>query len=587
MEKWSEQLDFNAIGEQYGTPLYLFSTGQLRSNFASYVRLVRQPRNIAYPVKANPSFEVLRQLHRLGGSVDCASASEVRLAQLSGFTPDRIFFNSPAATVDEVLRLLAEGMTVVVDSREMMEPLYEALADRPLPGSMLLRVSPTIPLEYAHAEDWQAVTAHGSAGSKFGIPAEEVVDLLSRYPLPVRGLHIHIGTQMDNTDNFVRIIGYLHELKAEIEARTMTRLDTLNLGGGLGIDFTGGDEYPTLDRFREALAAHLLPDVRYMVEPGHSLIGNTMGILTRVTAKKRMRDKSWGIVDVGSDQLIKVTLLKWPHRILTADHQPLPFEGGDALGGPLCFSGDTLLHETSLNDVEAGDHLFIQHCGAYTFSISNHFNGRLYSGMVRVDDDGSLVRCNERQSLMETPMVTTHVWDNDADARAVPEEIPLEAARRLNSNYLQEQARDDRYDISAVRRLAENKYEVTLDARAAVDFVSMPYGIRLAGDATIISIMHRFAKKEKDISIWADHLQLNCPTVIAPNRELKVVVSFSETYSRGPKHQVLARFSLADGAFTGMFRLKFTTEEMVETVTAAETGALQTVAASEPEAVTA
>ena len=77
------------------------------------------------------------------------------------------------------------------------------------------------------------------------------------------------------------------------------------------------------------------------------------------------------------------------------------------------------------------------------------------------------------------------------------------------------------------------------------------------------------------------------PTVIAPNRELKVVVSFSETYSRGPKHQVLARFSLADGAFTGMFRLKFTTEEMVETVTAAETGALQTVAASEPEAVTA
>ncbi|MER3589252.1 MAG: hypothetical protein C4322_15895, partial [Mastigocladus sp. ERB_26_1] len=97
LETWSQSLNFSKIGEKFGTPIYIFYPSQLEKNFSDYLQFVEQPRNIAYPVKANPSLAVLRQVLQLNGSVDCASKSEVNLAMFAGFVAERIIFNSPAA----------------------------------------------------------------------------------------------------------------------------------------------------------------------------------------------------------------------------------------------------------------------------------------------------------------------------------------------------------------------------------------------------------------------------------------------------------------------------------------------------------
>lgn len=556
METWSKTLNLKQLGEQFGTPIYVFNPEQLQRNFLEYLRIAQYPANIAYPVKANPSFVVLRSIHRLGGSAECASTSEIALAQIAGFPPERIIFNSPSSNAAALLEFLRRGVTVIVDSAEQLSEL-DALYDGASPARIFVRINPHIPIEYANSEDWQSMTAHGSNTAKFGIASESIVSLLKSVKVPVCGLHVHVGTQMDNTKSFTNIVHFLHDLLDQIQTRTIHKIHIVNLGGGLGIDFVDGDNYPKISDLANALSPLLRPEIAYVVEPGHSLVGNTMGILTTIAASKEIRGKRWAIADVGSDQLIKITLLKWHHQILKANHQPLPTTGPDAVGGPLCFSGDVLLPATDLTGVSNGDHLFIQHCGAYCYAISNHFNGRTYAGMIKLGANQEWEVCNTPESEFLDTVYATYRWQQDTMPWAIPKRIDSETANRLNSDYLQYQSLNDQYDIVSMQQLSENQFEFEFQVRSDVNFVSMPFGLRLIGDAAIASVLHSAGKEEKDISVWGDELAIHCAQQIASNRTLNCRISLSPIAASDRRRMGLAEFSLDEGKFYGHIRLVF------------------------------
>lgn len=556
METWSKELDLKQLGEQFGTPIYVFNPQQLEQNFLDYLHIVQQPANIAYPVKANPSFEVLRTLYHLGSSAECASMSEINLAQAAGFPPKRIIFNSPTANSADVLDLLRRGFTVIIDSAELLKDL-DARYDGSMPVRLLVRINPHIPVEYASSEDWQSVTAHGSSTAKFGIASESLVSLLQAVKIPVCGLHVHVGTQMDNTQSFVTITHFLHSLLDQIHAETTHQIHILDLGGGLGIDFVNRDRYPKISDLTTAIAPLFRPEITYLMEPGQSLVGNTMGVLTKVVASKEIRGKRWAIADVGSDQLIKITLLNWHHQILKADHQPLDTAGPDAVGGPLCFSGDVLLPTTDLTGVRTGDYLFIQHCGAYCYAVSNRFNGRTYAGMIKLTPNNEWVVCNSPESEFLSSVYATYRWQQDSVTWPMPKMIDLETANRLNSDYLQHQSAHDHYDIVAMQKLSENQFEFEFQVSSEVSFVSMPFGLRLIADATIASVLHAVGKEHKDISVWGDELILHCAQQIRSNRTLNCRISLSPMVAEERRRIGLAEFSLDHGKFSGYVRPVF------------------------------
>ncbi len=556
METWSKELDFKQLGEQFGTPIYVFNPQQLEQNFLDYLQIVQQPVNIAYPVKANPSFEVLRSLYRLGSSTECASITEINLAQAAGFPPERIIFNSPTANSADILDFLRRGFTVIVDSAEILSEL-DSLYDGLMPVRLFVRINPHIPVEYATSEDWQSVTAHGSSAAKFGIASESLVALLQTVKIPVCGLHVHVGTQMDNTQSFVNITHFLHGLLDQIQKETSHQICVLDLGGGLGIDFVDSDRYPKISDLAVAIVPLFRPEITYLMEPGQSLVGNTMGVLTKVMASKEIREKQWAIADVGSDQLIKITLLNWHHQILKADHQPLAMTGPDAVGGPLCFSGDVLLPTTDLTGVKTGDYLFIQHCGAYCYAVSNRFNGRTYAGMVKSTPTHEWVVCNSPESDFLSSVYATYRWQQDSVTWPMPKMIDLETANSLNSDYLQYQSAHDHYDIVAMQQLSENQFEFDFQVSSKVSFVSMPFGLRLIADATIASVLHAVGKEHKDISVWGDELILHCAQQIRSNRTLNCRISLSPMVAEDRRRIGLAEFSLDHGKFSGYVRPVF------------------------------
>ena len=149
MESWTQSIDLPAIIERHGSPVYILHRSQLRKNLDQFVRLVGDPCKVAYPVKANPSLAILRELSRLGCSADCSSAHEVDLALSSGFSIQKIIYNSPAPDRKLMVQLLDSGSTVVADSVSILDDLEQNAPSQGWCGRLLVRVNPE-PVSYTH-----------------------------------------------------------------------------------------------------------------------------------------------------------------------------------------------------------------------------------------------------------------------------------------------------------------------------------------------------------------------------------------------------------------------------------------------------
>ena len=550
LEEWSQELDLRSLAGDHGTPTYVLHAPSLRDNVAAYRDLVEEPGRILYPVKANPSLAVLRELARLGCGMDCASRDEVDLAQFAGVPAERISYNTPAPEFGLIRTLLRAGATVVVDSEALLERLAIRVPAAHVRGALQLRLNLDSDSEYLQCFDWERMVSHGDSRGRFGIPARRIPELLSALPLPVTGLHVHVGTMMDNLATFENAVGFLHELVDRIHAQTPQRITALNLGGGLGIPFLPGQSFPSIAALGACLKPLFRPGIRYFVEPGQSLVGNTMGLLARVVSLKSMRGRRWAILDVGSDQLIKITTVSWHHRILDSSHRALPLEGPDAVGGPLCFAGDTLLPATRLDGIEAGEVLFLQHAGAYLEAIANRFNGRRSVGLI-VLDDGGVRRATRVEDPFFSAPLQTYDWSESPEDPRAPEALTPTEIEALRSDYFARMTGQDHYSITRFLRTGENSFRFVVETSSGVDFISIPFAQRITADAVIIAVMRRLGRTVKDVSVWSTKGSYEYREPIRPGTPLEGTVTLSTGGPlSGDRKRLLIGASLDGGRFT-------------------------------------
>lgn len=388
IEDWSRKLDVAGLVAEHASPLYVTNLGRLRENAKHFIALTGAARRVAFPVKANRSASVLGELAALGCSADCASRDEVEAALATGFDGSRILYNTPAPDITLMRDSLDRGGAVVVDSEGALLRLADLLRGDTFAGRIFVRVSPDWPIRYDAAASWRANVAHASPQGQFGIAAEGLVDLLGQVTLPIVGLHVHVGTQMDRLATFVETIERLHRLADEIGCATGHRIEAIDLGGGLGIPFGEGDAFPTIESYAAAVGAATRPGLEYLVEPGHALVGDAVVLIATVREMKTVRGRRWAIVDVGANEMVRSVMLGWQHPILGPSGELLATQGPDAIAGPHCFAGDVLLPATDLGDLALGDLLRICHVGAYCRALSNRFNGTPPAAEAVIDGVG-------------------------------------------------------------------------------------------------------------------------------------------------------------------------------------------------------
>lgn len=560
---WTSQVRQRELAERFGSPLYLIHRQQLTENVNRWLALSGHAEDIAWPVKANPSLTVLRQLAALGCSADCASIAEVNLAVAAAVPWKRILYNSPAPDPRLLRHVYSCGGTLVVDSLPILLELESLLADCDpgTGGSILVRVSPAAMGGYLQQQEWESLVSHAGKNSKFGIPEEELISALQHTSLPISGLHLHVGTQMDHLQSFAGALALLHHLTDQIHSQTQHRINILDLGGGLGIGFQDSDHFPSIEAYIDTLKPQLRSGMRYLVEPGHALVGNCIALLTTVRELKIMRGRRWAIVDVGTDQLAKMTLLHWYHRITGPDGSRLASEGPDAVGGPHCFAGDILLPATCLAGINKGDTLLIEDVGAYGYALANHFNGRYGPAHVileTADAQGALAQ--QAEDRFFDPTILQDRGLPAADRSTIHSyALSHETVTNLGSHYLQHGAKNDSYTWLQFQRISPYDYQAVARTEGSVDFISMPFAIRIAGDAAIIALLDHGGYKSKSMEIWGTRLAMTARQKLTMQEDLRVSIQLSAPQCKPTgTTECIAHWSLNDELFCGSFLLSFT-----------------------------
>lgn len=335
----------------------------------------------AVAIKANPVLSILERLVARGAGLEAASWEEVACALAAGCPPERVVFDSPAKTEEELTRALELGVHINADSAAELERI-ERLGPR---GRIGLRVNPQV------GEGSIAATSTVGRTSKFGVPLSEAAALVGRFPF-VSGLHVHTGSQG------VGLALIQKAARAVAEVAVDLGLSWIDVGGGIPVRYTESDPEPPT--YADWAAALDLP-LPLVTEAGRSILAGSGFALSRIEAVKDVAGVPTLVVHLGADLLLRRVYRadQWDHSFVVLDPDGVP-RGGSQLSniaGPLCFSGDLLARERPLAPAEPGDLLLIRDTGAYTLSMWSRHCSRGLPPSIGVDADGAvLLHAGER-----------------------------------------------------------------------------------------------------------------------------------------------------------------------------------------------
>ena len=187
-----------------------------------------------------------------------------------------------------------------------------------------IRVNPHIRVE-THPHLSTAMREHKFGGSKDAL-LEACGYVSQQDMIELVGLHAHLGSQIHDINPFDEAFQALLHLSSELLEKFDIRIQILDLGGGLGISYTGNEVVPSLDQFAETLASRLqekmgkrASEIKLVLERGRRLVANAGILLTEVGVVKRTPDTNWALVDSGMNHLIRPALYGAYHHIEVAN----------------------------------------------------------------------------------------------------------------------------------------------------------------------------------------------------------------------------------------------------------------------------
>lgn len=336
---------------------------------------------VHYAVKANANPEILKRIAASGLGADTVSLGEIKTAIDAGFPASKIVFAGVGKTDAEISVALGYGIGCFNAESEPEIDAIEAIAkDMRKVAPVALRVNPEID---AHTHHY--ITT-GLAENKFGIALPMVDRLIRRCVksewLEFKGLHFHIGSQVTDLTPFRILCGRINDL---LEKFNNVEIASINVGGGLGIDYDNPDENPIpdfksyFDIFHENLK--LRPGQQVHFELGRSVVAQCGSLITRVTYVKEGVGKKFVITDGGMTALIRPALYQAHHKIENITSDSKETEKYDVVG-PICESSDTFGTEEILPVTKRGDLIALRSAGAYGEAMASCYNCRPLPGSL-------------------------------------------------------------------------------------------------------------------------------------------------------------------------------------------------------------
>jgi diaminopimelate decarboxylase len=395
---YCEDVPIPDIVARWGTPSYVYSTGAIQNRFRELTGVLEaHPHLIAYSVKANGNLAVLRTLAALGAGADIVSGGELYRARLAGIPAERIVFSGVGKTITELAAALTEGIYGFnVESEGELRSLSELATAMGKTAPIALRVNPNVEAPTPHA-----YTRTGHAATKFGVPIDEAPRLYRiAADLPsirIRGVDMHLGSQILAVEPYRTAVEQVLELARLVQADGHA-LDYIDVGGGLGISYAGGEGI-SASAFADAVLPQLRSaGLRLIVEPGRYIVGPAGVLVTRVLYVKEGGGKRFVITDAGMNDLLRPSHYAGYHTVEPVESMDRERVRVDVVG-PICETGDFLALDREIEAVGPGELLVLRTTGAYGFSMSSTYNQRPRPAEVVVE--GSEARLARRRETLQ------------------------------------------------------------------------------------------------------------------------------------------------------------------------------------------
>jgi len=373
-ELYCEDVRVAEIAKKVPTPFYLYSYKTFIDHYKKLETAFRPVKPlICFSVKSNSNIAVLRALVRNGAGLDIVSGGELYRARLAGVRPDKVVYAGVGKRRDEIEDAIRFGILLFnVESEAELDEIQMAAHRLGKKVNVAIRINPDV-VANTHAH---IVTGKGD--TKFGLDFRTVKKIFNsrkKYPdLNIRGMHIHIGSQIVDGAPFVAAIKKV----LQFLGKNRIKIDYFNIGGGLGITYS--IENP---QTAKVFAQNVLPMLKksgfkIILEPGRFVSGNSGILVTKVLYTKTTPKNKFMIVDSGMSDLIRPSLYTAYHKIVPVK---VPYDSSETsekvdVVGPICESGDFLGKDRLLPGMHKGDLLAVMGAGAYGFTMSSNYNSR-------------------------------------------------------------------------------------------------------------------------------------------------------------------------------------------------------------------
>ncbi len=380
-------IDTLELAKNFGTPLYVYDTALIRERARSFKKAFEEQQvraQVAYASKAFSTIAMVQLAEEEGLSLDVVSGGELYTAMAAGFPTERIHFHGNNKSKEELEMALEHKIgCIVIDNFYEIELLKTICQEKTTKVNVLLRVTPGIE---AHTHDYILT---GQEDSKFGFDLQNgqveaaLTEVLSSEYFNVLGIHCHIGSQIFETTGFLLAAQKIVEKLAEWKETLSFEAKVLNLGGGFGIRYTKEDEpippaqyvSEIIKEVKQLVEQFSLTMPEIWIEPGRSLVGDAGITLYKIGSAKDVPEvRKYLAVDGGMSDNIRPALYQAKYEAVLANKPLAVSTQTVSIAGKCCESGDMLIWDLPLPEIEEDDLLAVFCTGAYGYSMANNYN---------------------------------------------------------------------------------------------------------------------------------------------------------------------------------------------------------------------
>lgn len=392
--------DLISLAEKYGTPLYVLDEETIRNICKDYKNAFKSyPKTkMMYASKALCTMAVSAIAASEDFGFDVVSSGEIYTVYKAGVDMSKVLFNGNNKSFDELTLAIELGVgRISVDNFFELSLLNEIAKSHNKVVNILLRITPGIE---CHTHEYIQT---GHLDSKFGFDLTQIDDavelILNDYTnLKLHGLHAHIGSQIFETLIYGDEIEILVKELVRLDEKFNIKLNEINVGGGLGVKYTNSDVPPStyeiadiiIKRLKECIEKYGIEPPTLFLEPGRSII-STAGVTlyTLGSSKQVPKGKKYFAVDGGMADNARPSMYRAEYLAQVANKPDYELAQTVTIAGRFCESGDILINNITLPELEEGDILCVYNTGAYNYSMASNYNRVQKPAMVLVNNSQS------------------------------------------------------------------------------------------------------------------------------------------------------------------------------------------------------